>query len=373
MRKTKEQFREEISRAFYLSEARTGKTGKTKQYLCEHILRKNTRKTYESQALTFAEFLNAEYQVTDFPYIKPGMSEHFIGEMVVKAYHGEMAVSSVKTTIHALAKLQDILRHQKDYRIRIINKEKQLGRLRALNMKRSAFVVSEVKANRISESVAIEMILVFRHGTIVRSKLRDTMADVLEFQLFTGSRISAVFRLAVEDLDFATCMVTFRHDKGNKTRTVEVDPDYMQKLQRMVEGKKPGRQVFEMFDRKGQLSSIENSVKRIERWSHEVAEALGVRGANTHSYRKVFAQHRYEMYQTLSKTQLKKRIAKRVREDETGRIGQRISKYGRDMSIEKMAALLTSMDLGHNRLDVLVWYLNRTEDARFSPSEMVVL
>jgi len=46
----------------------------------------------------------------------------------------------------------------------------------------------------------------------------------------TGSRITALLKLRLKDLDFQKCLVVFRHDKGGKSRTVRLPRSIMARL-----------------------------------------------------------------------------------------------------------------------------------------------
>lgn len=361
--KTLEEFRNDIQRIFERAEYRGPKGDKDEHFVETHTFRKGTSKTYLSQVNAYANWVYEQYGVTDFHFLKPRYAEEYIQTKIDGSKTGKVAVSTIKTTIHGLAKYQNLLRDQFDCRVRVINKEKMLNILKDNNM------IRELKNSRKGRIISREMAMnIVEKIRTIESPHADTMSRVLRFQLETGSRISASLRVQVKHLDFNNKTVKFVGDKGNKTRVVTVDPTYMRELQEYVEDKKAGTQVFEFKNSKSYLS-ITQARKMIERYYNRLAKELNIKGANTHSQRKAYANVRRKYYSTLSTTSLKSDLKLRINIDKTDRTKHRLKRFSRrrgaikkanrKLSREQMELLLVSLDLGHNRIDVLRYYLSK--------------
>ena len=317
---------------------------------------KNTTKNDLRITQDFARFVHERHGVTDPRFYKTEYGHEWVTNLLERFQRGELAAGSVKTYVHAVSKYQNMVRDQQNFRARIINVEAELARAKEAGAIRR-YANSE-KGRIISHQEATHMVTAFKNGRSINS---ETMSHIAEFQLYTGSRITAALRIQVQHLNFDKNTVTFVADKGGKTRTVQVDPSYMQELKTLVEGKIPGRQVFEILKPNGTLKNIESSRKNIESAYARHAAKLGLEGANTHSQRKAFANDRYREYRALPSHEARAELARRA--SESKQLANKINKIGRiygekRMSDEKVAKMLTSIDLGHERMDVLAWYLS---------------
>lgn len=363
--------------------ARTDKDKEDPKFVDSHTFRKETNKTYRSHVKTFVNWAYEQYGVFQPRYFKPSYFEEFIREKVDACVHPDAyrmitgkeppSVSSIRVYIHAVSKYQHALRYQSGLRARLINVDKCLGVLkgngleRKLEDGRKGLKITPQQAKSVEEAMSQ-----------MKTKYGPEMGKVLEFQRETGARITSALDIRVKDINFDKGTVTFIKDKGNKTRTVQVlHPNYLEKLREMVDGKKAGRQVFEfryqIGTTKGQLKPLESTRKEIEREYNKIAKKFGIntekQSANTHSQRKVYAQTSYTTYATWSYSRLERELIRRVHLDKTGRTKKRVQalvkemrKNGKKLSKEQLARLLASMDLGHNRLDVMKFYIRLLEE-----------
>lgn len=350
--RTLKEFKYTIEQVFAKGDFHGPKSNKALRFRNAHTFRPGTRDTYVNTVKSYANWVYRNFGKTDAHFLRPVHAETCIREMLERAKRGELQISSVMVMIHALTKYQEELRLQQKYRARIINKTKMLALVKETGLKRSPSC--STKGGAFSTSTVIKLIQLLRNSS---SEQANISAEVLEFQWQTGSRISAVFRVHVKDVDFESGRVTFYHDKGNKTRTVSISPEFAKKLQEKAKEKKSGRMLFELKGKSGNLVSIRRARQMVEYEVRNARNELGLKRGNTHSFRKRAVQDRVSQYKLMSMSSLQRHIIdlkKQHKHDRFGRV--QIPKR-----IDEMAKIIGAEFLGHSRVQIMRWYMGEEE------------
>ena len=371
-KKTLEQFRADIALIFQRGKHKGPKRAADDRFKRTHTHSHETTKNYARIAHAFAQYVHANYGITDLRFVTSSHGQAFIEHCFDRFLAGKtseggddtlprLAAGSVKTYIHALSKLQNMAREQMRTRIRIINKDELLARAKEIDAVRKledahkGRIITREEAEKMIESLASS-----------RSPNAFVYAELARFGLETGSRETAALDLQVRHLDFERNTVYFQDDKGGKDRVVkQIDPAYMRHLAELVEGRAPGRQVFEVRRMNGSLHKVETARKMAENMYASHAAKLGLDGANYHSQRKAFAGVRYNQYKTTNYKALERELSQRMKESSqlAGKMARMEMRdgarhgWGRHYSHDQLARILVSIDLGHERLDVLRFYL----------------
>lgn len=366
VKKSLEQFQRDIARVFASGMHKGSKRSSTPKFRAEHTFSHETTENYASVARDFGNFVYQSHGVTDLRFVKSEHGQAFIERQLERFQSGEISAGTVKTYIHSLAKLQSMAREQMGARIRVINKDEMLTRAKEVDAVRR---IEDAHKGRIISRVEAEQMVDRLAGSHSPNAL--VISELARFALETGARITAGLRFQVQHIDFDRNAVTFEGDKGGKTRTVvQVDPSYMRHLQTLADGRTPGRQVFEILRQDGNLHNLDGARHTIENLYARHAEKLGFDGANFHSQRKAFANVRYATYRGLNYKALERELSERMKvspqlADKMKNIESRMGAHhgaGRHLSHDQIAKLLVSIDLGHERLDVLRFYLESDEE-----------
>jgi hypothetical protein len=317
--------------------------------------------TYLADVKTYIRWAYEKYGVTDFHFHRTNHAEVYITQKMADGH----SPYSIFKIVHALAKYQAVLRHQYKYRARIIAKGRVLEEFKKLKFRRRA---AEVRKSRKINLEQAQMIT----GRIAQSKSPNAsiFSKVAEFQMMTGSRVTAALRIKRMDIDFENYTVTFVKDKGGRTRTVKVDKNYMEQLEQQVGNYSPRRPIFEIRQSSGRQMALRLARLEYQRVYRNAAIKCGLTGASTHSQRKAYAQSQYEGLLMLSWHALREELVDEMSGDPKLRIKERIKKQTRTinrqritrrrLTREEMARLIVSIHLGHNRLDVMRFYIVRS-------------
>lgn len=419
------QFLETIDETFARMEYRGSRRDKDEDFRNAHTFSSNTNASYRTYVKEYATSVFEQYGVTDARFLKTRYAEEYI-QRKIDLHHqlgldGKpvLAASTVRQAINALTKYQHAVKAQNPgFRYRIIHTDKNLEKLKENHVIRHIHGPTTKKSNHITPQMGREII---KRISQLDSPQAHTLARVLEFQMETGSRISAALRLTVGDIRADS--VRFEKDKGGKTRVTDrISPEYLQTLRAETSSMKSGRTVFEFRyeqgKRAGQMMGIESARHKIEREVQKIAKELGVQGANTHSFRKIYAKQLTRRYVQMTRSQLKREIKgvaqrthqktaiQRVKRQMQGnghsyKVGQIIGKSRKGYPLSpseqhmlaqyrknagtrdegrtknekssvkarkghvKQAKLATSLQIGHHRVDVMQWYVREddlTED-----------
>lgn len=359
-KKTLEQFRADIALVFKRGKEKVPKKSATDQFRRTHTHSHETTKNYARIADAFGRFVYEKYGVSDLRFITSAHGREFIEHSLSKFQAGELAAGSAKTYVHALTKLQNMAREQLRSRIRILNKDELLARAKEIDAVRR--LENAHKGRIITQAEAERMVQVLAE---TRSPNATVFSELARFGMETGSRITAGLMMQVQDIDFDRNRVIFWGDKGGKDRIVQVDPAYMRHLATLVEGRAQSRPIFEVRRQDGSLQGVETARKMAENLYRAHAEKIGLYGANFHSQRKAFSGVRYNQYKETNYKALERELARKA--DESEQLARKMAQLekqsgsrhgvGRHYSHDQLARILVSMDLGHERLDVLRFYL----------------
>ena len=360
-KKSLAQFQHDIAVIFQRGMYKGSKKEASGKFRNEHTFSRETTKNYASIARDFANFVYDKYGISDLSFLKAIHGQAFIERAIERFQSGELAAGSPKTYTHALDKLQNMARAQTGSRIRVINKDAMLARAKEVGAVRR--FEDGHKGRIITWAEAGQMVEILAE---TRSPNHTVFSELARFGMETGARPSSALRLQVRDINVARNAVEFNGDKGGKSRIVmELNPDYVRSLAKMIEGKAPGRQVFEVHRRDGNLHKIEDARRIAENLYARHAEKVGLAGANYQSQRKAFANFRYNQYQQTNYKALERDLAQRMKDSpQLARKMDRLENEsgarhgaGRHYSHTQLAKILVSIDLGHERLDVLRFYL----------------
>ena len=363
-KKTLEQFRTDIALLFKRGKAKVPRKSAPEGFKRTHTHSHATTNNYARIADAFARFVYEKHGITDLRFITNTHGREFIEHCFTRFQEGDLAAGTAKTYVHALAKLQNMAREQMRTRIRVINKDEMLARAKEIDAVRrlanahKGLIITREQAQRMVELLAES-----------RSPNATVFSEMARFGMETGSRITSALLLHVQDIDFKRNCVIFWNDKGGKDRVVQVDPAYIRHLAHLVEGRAPGRAVFEVRRQDGSLHRVETARKMAENVYRTYAEKIALHGANFHSQRKAFAGMRYEQYKQTNYKLLERELSKRISESaQLARKIERLERHsgerhgaGRHFSHDQLARILVSMDLGHERLDVLRFYLQNSK------------
>jgi integrase len=298
--------------------------------------------------------------VTDVLKIKPAHSQAFIQSQIDKG----SSAYTINQKREAIVKLQESVAQKVGFKVRLIKNDEIGDMMKTANKirhadpshadRKSGAIITSDEAEHIRKALATS-----------RSPNRQVASALASFQEQSGGRISAALRLQAGDVSQDGHSVKFANDKGGKTRVIRVDDETAAQFRALVQGKKAGAPVFVMRDQDGEILSIEkaaNSYHRLVKAARKKAGVVREVGAQatSHSFRKVFAN---ELMQRVKEAPLEKIIegARMLARDPAFRARLNKETGGAITSANRWKAeqLIVSHSLGHNRRDVLTFYLQK--------------
>jgi site-specific recombinase XerD len=349
-----------IQRAFQQGKGTSKKAARTKSDGGKHLVHsRNTASAYKQNAREFADYLYQE-GITDVLKIKPQHSHAFIQAQIDKG----LSAYTINQKRESIVKLQESVAAKVGFKVKLIKNDeigelmKSTGKIRHADPghadRRSGAIITQDEAEHIRKAMSAS-----------RSPNASTAATLSRFQELSGGRIAAALRIQAGDISPDGKIVKFRDDKGGKTRVIAVDDETAAQFRELVAGKKPGAPVFVMRGQDGEIMSIEKAANAYHRLVKNAREKAGVTRevgaqATSHSFRKVYAQ---ELMQRVQAAPLEKIIegAKMLAKDPAFRARLNKETGGR-ITLEnrwKTEQLIVSHSLGHNRRDVLTFYLKK--------------
>ncbi len=320
---------------------------------------KKTRKNYSADIRQFANFLH-EKGVTDVLKIKPAHSEEFLRTQIEK----RLSASTLNSKKQAIVKLQNAVAHEKGRKkVTMIDDEKTAEMLKAAQKIRHAdprhadrkkgAIITQNEATTIEKTLASS-----------RSPNAKAAAGIEKMQTLTGARVSEAFSIKAGDVNVEGNAIKFKESKGGKTRVIHVDDETAQLFADLKRGKKDNTPLFTFRDHNGQIVAKDEAARSYHRLIKNARNQAGLgreSGAQitSHSFRKVYAN---ELAQKLREAPLERVIQgarmlsnnpsfKKKLNDMTG---GRITASNR----WKAEQMIVSHTLGHNRRDVLAFYLS---------------
>lgn len=331
-------------------------------------LSKSTVNTYRDVVKAYNNYLEKTHGIS-IDKAKPRHAYEYIEKQIESHKEGGASAFTLRRFAHALesfrlsSKETGVFKHE----CRVGDKRVILNQLTENKVFRKAVDSKSLKANtRDYEQVHKEL-------ESNKSSMREYTRMIHELQKEVGCRIHEAVKMKVQDIDFEARQITIK-GKGGLVRVVRVsNEETMAKLESLCADKGKNSQILIHRNKKGEQISNKELQKRVEKQIRDAAEKAGVdRGDKrytTHSARKVFAQERIDKYAQLSRTQLKKEIDRRcasdyklakMKERSLNNIRNKITdpykSSQRQFTDKEMSMWLTSVDLGHGRLDVLRFY-----------------
>ncbi len=349
-----------IQRAYREGKGQSKKNARQQPGGGKHLVHsKNTMQAYEQNAREFADFLYSQ-GITDVLKIKPAHSQAFIQSRIDKG----LSAFTINQKREAIVKLQESVAAKVGFKVKMMSQEeiatlmKAAGKIRHAdpshaNRKSGAIITSD-EAGRIRKALASS-----------RSPNAAIASTLARFQEASGGRIAASLRLQVGDISPDGHTVKFENDKGGKTRVISVDDETAAQFRALIQGKKAGAPVFVFRDQRGEIMSIEKAGKSYHRLVKNAREKAGVvrevgAQATSHSFRKVYTN---ELMQRVQAAPLEKIIegAKMLAKNKAFRDRLNKETGGAITSVNRWKAeqLIVSHSLGHNRRDVLTFYLQK--------------
>ena len=217
-------------------------------------------------------------------------------------------------------------------------------------------------------------------------KNREMIIDMAILSLATGARISSLYTIRKRDIDVEKGICHFKNAKGGKDYDAFIDPDLLDEVKRMLNGLASKDKLFIWRKKNGQLMSAEKVTDTVQYYMkratinmyklqrtrykdrEEVLTYETIRTKFTfHSFRKAYTFKRLVHYVETFKTfadvrNWKEAVLKRnpnilykmnalYNRANKHRIRKRTKK--RELKLEEYAIFAASLDLGHERNDVI--------------------
>jgi integrase len=214
-------------------------------------------------------------------------------------------------------------------------------------------------------------------------KNRKMVVDMAIVAVATGARISSLYKMRKRDIDLEKGICYFYDAKGGKDYTANIDLDFKNELLRIMNGKNNDEKLFVWKKKNGQFMSLEKVTETVNYYIRRATEHLKKQqqtlyknqdGSKTyvkimtkftfHSFRKAYAFKRlvhylneFTSFKKMREWQselllhnpavLKKinALYKRVNKGKKGK--------WRDLKLNEYAIFAASLDLGHERNDVI--------------------
>lgn len=297
----------------------------------------------------------------------------------------------LKAVVHSLANFREATKQTSvfPYQVKTGSKTEMLADFKTRKVIRKIQDSSRLKPAQEELSQVIENI------KNSRSPEAANYYRVARLQSELGCRVSEALTIKVSDVelkDDGTALVRIK-GKGGLVRHVPVqEAGTIAFLKDLSLSKKPSTPLVPIKNKDGKNKSLTESKKQYEslvaRAAREVNETHASSGKRftTHSMRAGYAQSQVNMYANWSTSQLKREIARRIEWDNQldakeranlkrkldatesavrKKLGSHIEdpkmrleyQKNRELNHKELALWLTSVDLGHGRLDILLYYL----------------
>lgn len=330
-------------------------------------------RTYESYQRAIKGLMNhmhEKYGVTDIEKMKERYVYDYFNEKVEGYKNGTESAFTARKMAHAIEafKQASIASGQFKYAPRLGSKEVVLEKILTENkVFRKSSESTSLKATNDDCAKVKETILT------LNSPNKEEVYKVISAQHAYGGRISATLRLTAGDIGFnkdGTCTVNVRSDKGGLSRSVLVtNPSDVKLFERLTDGKKSGTPLFQIKSREGNDKNVKSASYQVQKLVESAAKKAGVnRGGqtfNTHSFRKNFAQNRYDEYRNLSAKALQQEVEKKLENPVAKAKYNSLKKHvtsrrkDKELNDKELAVWLTSVDIGHFRMNVMSFYINK--------------
>lgn len=333
----------------------------------------NTNKTYCDTVKAYENYLINECGLKDISRAKPRHAYEYIEKQIERFKNGEVSAFSLRKFAHAIHAFQEasaetgVFKHK----VKLGDKRVILGNLTEQGVFRKSEDSQSLKANHSDYEKVQEQIL------LSRSPNARQVAEIHQIQRFLGARVHEAVKMRKEDITFhsdGSVTVTIK-GKGGLVRQVSTkDKSTVRLLQERSEGKKDAAPVFQLKSKRGNDKTKDSMTELVRKTVRHAAVRAEVdrdgKKYTTHSGRKAYAQAQVEQYFTLTKKQLEKEVAKRIKDDPNlkkkmdttvrnikNKITDKEKAKNRELTHRELCLWLTSVDLGHGRLDVVRYYV----------------
>lgn len=350
----------------------------------EHARKENlsdrTIKTYCDTVKMYENYLKTECGVKDISRAKPRHAYEYMEKQVEKYKNGEVSAFSMRKFAHAIHSFQEASSKTGVYqhKVKLGDKRVILGNLTEQGIFRKSEESQGLKANhRDYEKVREEIIS-------SRSPNAKIVSEIHQIQRFLGARVHEAVKMKKEDITFhSDGSVSLRiKGKGGLVRHVSTkDQSTVKVLQERTHGKKDAAPVFQMPSRDGKDKNKTSVIETVTDVVRSAAVRAGVdrdgKKYTTHSGRKAYAQSQVNDYYQRTKKSLEKEVANRIKEDSSlkkkmdrtiknirDKMTDKNKAKSRELSHKELCLWLTSVDLGHGRLDVVRYYCDYPGDKK---------
>ena len=212
---------------------------------------------------------------------------------------------------------------------------------------------------------------------------RKRVADMAIVAVATGARISSLYKLRRCDVDLEKGICHFINAKGGKDYDANIDPDFKAELTRIISGKSDDERLFVWKKKNGQFMSLEKVTETVNYYIRRATENLKkqqqtlytdaegnksyvkiITKFTFHSFRKAYAFKRL-VYYLMQFTSFK--IMRSWQAEVVSKYPHALIKLNalykrankgrkgkwRELRLEEYAIFAASLDLGHERNDVI--------------------
>ncbi|WP_096201858.1 site-specific integrase [Bacillus sp. FJAT-45350] len=332
-----------------------------------------TVETYRNVVQAYANYLYREHGVYDIARAKPRYAYDFIDKQIKEYKCNDPTVSAytMRRFAHALHSFYEASKVTGVFRgnVKVGDKREILKRITAAGIFRKSIDSKTLKASHSDYAKVQSEILK------LRSPNTDVISKIHQTQRYLGARITEAISLKKSDLtylDDGSLLVRIK-GKGGLVRFVTTKhKDTICMLENQVMGKKEGAPVFQVKNTYQQDKSIRHSKKLVEENIRKAALNANVdRGGKkytSHSARKAYAQYQMDNYCNMTKHQLKQEVAAKINLDPYLKVKFNTTiknirakvkseiRTKRRLTHKELCLWLTSVDLGHGRIDVVRYY-----------------
>lgn len=360
-------------------------------------------KNYKKEVVKFTRKYHERFGTADVTKFREDKVRQLIEEDVDDYFSGNLNKAyTIHKVLNALEFFQraseetDVFVNKKtnEQGIRFINAKAYKKELVNDNVIRRSDISSSKKAK---EDEAVKVLSnVKKDGYRTENRLKTI--DICTFALMTGSRISAALKIEKDDIDFVNNKLTFKNDKGQKTRTINIDNKTKEFL-RSVVSKSSENRLFQYYKKNGDKLSDKKSRDLINDTLRNSTKEFSVEKEVTykdrtgnkqttivkqnftyHSFRKAYAHNQMMNYiHTIQKdsraailNDLYERESKEVIDEKIQIMTEKVNQHKenketyRNLNDLEICIFAVSVDLGHYRADVVSqFYINKKDYTQY--------
>lgn len=331
-----------------------------------------TIQTYRDVTKAYMNYLNKNYGITDITRAKPKHAYAYMEKQIDRYQSNDPNASAytMRRFAHALhaffegSKATGVFKGK----VKVGDKRKILGMINDAGILRKSEESKTLKASH------EDWKKVQKEIENSRFKNKKEIADIHLLQRKIGTRITENIELKKNNITFnadSSATVEIKGKGGLVRFNTTTDKQVVKMLRERTENKKSAAPVFQVKGVDGNDKDKKNAATKLKQSIRDAAKRADVdrdgKKYTSHSARKAFAQTRMNGYYKMSKNRLKKEVGKHCSDKDLKRkydqtmknIRSKIRKENRskrEMTHKELCQWLTSVDLGHGRLDVIRYY-----------------